>query len=1120
MRILFLISALLMSIVCTVAQIQTIDDVSKQILPPSPQAASLGKYGETPVNFHTGGVTVSLPLYEVKIGSLTLPLTLSYQTSGVRVTDVASRVGLGWTLQGEGVITRTVRGLPDEESLGYAYTAGLLSYTDLTSTLDSVQYWAADMIAMGQLDSEPDVYNYNFLGHSGKFYHHPTSGIVKMPHNNLVISPEWTIIGDDGTKYFFSEPETTTSYTSTNIPSSYVSSWYLTRILTVKGDEIIFNYEENPSEIQHGFILSETDYYAVSGGSKPLTRTLSNMHIGGVRLESIETRIEKIEFLYDETENGGDGRLDLNGDYRLKKIRVISKLTNESFKELEFVHHYSFSTQDCIVPDYPSFPNPDNNRYRLMLDAIVDRSPDSTAVRQHTFIYNPALLPARCSFDQDHWGYYNAKANTTLLPRISFFPPSYPKGNRAVNPTVTGAQSLTQITYPTGGFTAFEFEPHKLYGEVTFDTLLSKVVTITNANMGVFDDEVFSVNQSQLVEIHINYDFAIYDGTGASVQLISGGTPVHQVSLNAVDLLTDGGIRVTPPIALTSGTYTLKVINSSDGDGVSIAASLDYYNLVTENRNSYYGGQRIKSISDYTDTGVLATKRIITYEDIQVLSPVTETNYHYFQSETQFSSCIEGGGGHSPVTHNYSVRTSGNNFTGATSQGSHVAYGKVNVTRLGPANGKTVYEYTTTPDLDAGAYFPFPPPTSLEHRRGLLTREAHYDAEDVLVKETLNTYAFDSIATIGAFKVGYTYNSLCFDWGNGGMSVDEHAYGITRMISEWVKQTSTEEKIYPGPVANKTDMFYDNVNHLQVTRKERARTDGKYDLEYFLFPDDFASGTAFIDSLRLRNVKTAVVEQVTAISDSNGSNKKIIGGKINQYSTTKAGLLTEIKFLELEDLLALGSFKFANRATGNLPTQGSATTFAPHSTYTGNVFFDGYDAYGNVTQFHTNQGLNVSLKWAYNQARPTVMTKNALPTEIFYEGFEEYEGASVTTPYAGKGYKTGSYTATFTRPNSRSYTLSYWKLVSGTWELVTTPLSSDNPVINPGVPIDDVFIYPSDVEFRLMNYDPSTFLLANETNQTHTINYFLFDKLQRLELIRDHNQDIVSEFIYHYKTND
>src|SRR5258706_11658819 len=81
----------------------------------SPTAASLGKYGDVPVSYHTGVPNISIPIYNVKSGSLSIPINLSYHASGLRVQEYASWVGAGWSLNAGGMITRTVRGGADDQ---------------------------------------------------------------------------------------------------------------------------------------------------------------------------------------------------------------------------------------------------------------------------------------------------------------------------------------------------------------------------------------------------------------------------------------------------------------------------------------------------------------------------------------------------------------------------------------------------------------------------------------------------------------------------------------------------------------------------------------------------------------------------------------------------------------------------------------------------------------------------------------------------------------------------------------------------------------------------------------------------------------------------------------------
>ena len=78
------------------------------VLPPSPNSASLGKYGGVEIGRVSGTISHSLPLYTLSSYQLQVPVSLSYSSNGLRVDEISSRVGTGWNLNAGGVITRTV----------------------------------------------------------------------------------------------------------------------------------------------------------------------------------------------------------------------------------------------------------------------------------------------------------------------------------------------------------------------------------------------------------------------------------------------------------------------------------------------------------------------------------------------------------------------------------------------------------------------------------------------------------------------------------------------------------------------------------------------------------------------------------------------------------------------------------------------------------------------------------------------------------------------------------------------------------------------------------------------------------------------------------------------------
>lgn len=91
---------------------------------------------------NSGTVDINLPLYTITCGQLKLPITLNYNTGGIQVSQRPSIVGLGWTLNCGGVITRIVRGNVDEYRpiADVTIPDGTYDETDNTSILTDLSY--------------------------------------------------------------------------------------------------------------------------------------------------------------------------------------------------------------------------------------------------------------------------------------------------------------------------------------------------------------------------------------------------------------------------------------------------------------------------------------------------------------------------------------------------------------------------------------------------------------------------------------------------------------------------------------------------------------------------------------------------------------------------------------------------------------------------------------------------------------------------------------------------------------------------------------------------------------------------------------------------------------------
>lgn len=95
------------------AQDNGMSQVLKTLVPPTPEAAGMIRYGEYPVSPATGVPAIDIPLYTIVCDGYELPVSISYHASGIKVNDVASEVGLGWTLNAAGIVLRNICGAPD-----------------------------------------------------------------------------------------------------------------------------------------------------------------------------------------------------------------------------------------------------------------------------------------------------------------------------------------------------------------------------------------------------------------------------------------------------------------------------------------------------------------------------------------------------------------------------------------------------------------------------------------------------------------------------------------------------------------------------------------------------------------------------------------------------------------------------------------------------------------------------------------------------------------------------------------------------------------------------------------------------------------------------------------------
>ena len=68
-------------------------------IPSSPEAKSLGEYGDFPFNAYTGTANINIPVYNIEGNIMSDIIILSRSVGSIKVQDEGTWVGIGQTLQ-------------------------------------------------------------------------------------------------------------------------------------------------------------------------------------------------------------------------------------------------------------------------------------------------------------------------------------------------------------------------------------------------------------------------------------------------------------------------------------------------------------------------------------------------------------------------------------------------------------------------------------------------------------------------------------------------------------------------------------------------------------------------------------------------------------------------------------------------------------------------------------------------------------------------------------------------------------------------------------------------------------------------------------------------------------
>ena len=169
---------------------------------PSPNSSNLMSFVESQVSYSHGLPVIQMPIHTLESSKLSTNVGLSYHAGGIKVNQVASSVGLGWSLITGGSISRMVMGRSDFEAT--------FGYQDVVFDPNNSQ--DLHFAEQGNWDLQPDIFYYSFGGYSGKFIMDKQGIIHELKKTELKIEYDestmfWKITDPNGTRYYFENTE-------------------------------------------------------------------------------------------------------------------------------------------------------------------------------------------------------------------------------------------------------------------------------------------------------------------------------------------------------------------------------------------------------------------------------------------------------------------------------------------------------------------------------------------------------------------------------------------------------------------------------------------------------------------------------------------------------------------------------------------------------------------------------------------------------------------------------------------------------------------------------------------------------------------------------------------------
>lgn len=968
---------------------------------PSPNATALGQFGSIPVGYYTGVPEISVPIYELNLNGKSIPVNISYHASGITVAQEASMVGLGWVLNAGGCITKEVNGWDDfsNSPTGYYYNfnntlPSTNNFINTDSDIFPQELYTYEQHMKNQWEREPDMFHFNFAGFSGTMFFdlcgrgENTYSIAKAMILNEkeyldaryhINSKSWVITDALGFAYYFNTKENTVTYQTRENATQYfapyrpllrrdiqpetITAWLLDSIVSPQKNVIRFNYTiESVYSIP---VSSERVYYS-NLDQKPTNLdfhykyySCSSQIQQQALLKNIQLDNENLTFTYSD-------RLDIESSQtgvKAKKLQGINiKDKDESIKNITFEYSYLGN-----VNDY--------SKCRLMLDSLLFAGNSSQSIK-YSFVYNREELPAKNSLSQDYWGYYNggtgpSYTDINYLNTNGFYwsaAPPYlsdtgyyiPGFDKTPDEKLMLRGMLTNIIYPTGGKTVFEYEAHTflhsgvespLCAAQTIELTKWSYVTLYEGNpegeimCDALPTDTFSMQENGWAMLHYEYSKKSYDKAEymnpmvVTIEKLSGNKfiPFKTSEFSFDEESESRNIRFYFP----KGTYRMDITMPKEHSPENVYLVLTgLYNKVLNKG----GGLRIKQIADFTEENSI-NRRIFSYDKSGALILLPE--YHkkvvLYSDLSEESEILD----HGNIVHYYYGSNSPASPLKSSSLSGYVGYSFIEERKIGTNNednGTTEYYFNNMADetTEYPTLFILNYPTIPYLNNGSPSEIYYYDQKDNLKRKKTFQYVRTNQRSVKGLKVQtlpFTMTYIRF------YDVYSERWHLEREIDEEYFENTTTPKV------TTTEYQYNATNWL--CNYTKSSINGHTMEKFIKYPNDF-NNAANIGMCRRSMIGIPLEQLVT-------KDGKIIDGQRTVYKDTLGMYLPD----------AVDALSMTIPGTWENYTQ----------FYEEKLKIGSYNKNGNA-QYQQSATEKVTFLWSYNNKKIVAMINNVTYQEV------------------------------------------------------------------------------------------------------------------------------------------